>query len=395
MRILTLTNLFPNPYQPQRGVFNRQQLLELVRTHQVHVISPLAWTDELRSRRRAGARISADRQTTCHGIPVDHPRYLFPPKCFRGSYGHCFEASVRPTFERVLKQFEPELLYAPWAYPDGWAAVRLGHAAGLPVVIKVHGSDVLLSGRYPGRLRRTLEALQAADAIISVSEDLRQRMIEVGIDSSRIETIYDGVNQALFCPGSREAARTLLGIPTTAQVVLFVGNLVSIKGVDILIDAFAQLACDSPDRICYLIGHGPLGGSLQRHIDRLQLSSQIRLLGERAHAELPDWYRAADLFVLPSHSEGVPCVVLEAAACGTPIVASDVGGIPELRTWGELSLVAPGDVGALAGAMRRSLAALRPTTRVAGRVRSLAAAVGQIEACFSRVLDLSRQEVSP
>ena len=137
-------------------------------------------------------------------------------------------------------------------------------------------------------------------------------------------------------------------------MVLFVGNLVAVKGLESLIDACALL-CDRGARFrCCLIGIGPLRQSLLRQIASAGLERVIELLGPRALAELPDWYRAASVFVLPSRSEGIPNVILEALACGTPVVASRVGGIPEILN--ESSMVPPGDSEALADAIERVLA---------------------------------------
>src|SRR5207253_6931127 len=138
VRVLTLTNLYPNPFQPHRAVFNREQLRELARAHAVAVIAPIAWTDELAARWAGHPPLPRDRRVMCDGLAVDHPRYLFPPKVLRGSYGKFFRRSVRPSFERALREFRPDIVYTPWAYPDGWAAVELGRRSGLPVVVKVH-----------------------------------------------------------------------------------------------------------------------------------------------------------------------------------------------------------------------------------------------------------------
>src|SRR4051794_8091338 len=165
MRVLAMTNLYPNPYQPHRATFNRHQFRILGQRHPVRVIAPIAWTDELSARRGGAPALPDGRRVTFDELPVEHPRYIFPPKIARGWYGHFYLASVKGAFRRAVREFGPELVFAPWAYPDGWAAVRLGHAAGLPVVLQVHGSDVLLLDRQAARKKRTAEAVRAADGI--------------------------------------------------------------------------------------------------------------------------------------------------------------------------------------------------------------------------------------
>src|SRR4051812_6430434 len=142
MRILALTNLYPSPYHPMRAAFNRQQFRALARSHEMAVIAPIAWTDEWRMRRTGRAQLPDSRRLRRDDIEIEHPRYLFPPKVARGWYGHCFRRSVRPAFRRAVAELKPDVVLASWAYPDGWAAVRLAREAGLPVAIKVHGSDV-------------------------------------------------------------------------------------------------------------------------------------------------------------------------------------------------------------------------------------------------------------
>lgn len=355
MRILTLTNLYPNPYQPHRATFNRLQVRDLGKRHPVRVIAPIAWTDEFSARGRGGARLPEGRRVNHDALIVDHPRYIFTPKTLRGSYGWFYLESVRHTFARVLDEFRPDLIYTPWAYPDGWAAVKLGREAGLPVVIKVHGSDVLLLDEQPRRRGPTVEALREADAVIAVSRDLAERIVSMGVDPGRVHVVYDGVDLALFHPGPASEARARLGLDADTPTVLSVGNLVPVKAQHVLIDACAQLARDGERFVCYLIGQGPLRQTLGQRAANLGLGERFRMPGSVPHSRLPDWCRAADVFALSSYSEGVPNVLLESAACGTPFVASRVGGIPEITHMGPCQLVPAGDPGALAASLKKFL----------------------------------------
>ncbi|HZW30478.1 MAG TPA: glycosyltransferase family 4 protein [Isosphaeraceae bacterium] len=385
MRILTLTNLYPTPFHPTRATFNRQKIRLLARRHPLAVIAPILWPEELAARWRGAAPLPRDRRVTCDGITVDHPRYIYPPKVLRGWYGYCFRESVRRTFQRVLAEFRPDVVFAPWAYPDGWAAVQLGHRAGLPVVIQVHGSDILALSRCPRRSPGTVEALRQADGIVAVSHDLEERVVALGADPSRVRVVYDGIDSELFHPGSRDAARARMAreLPLHGPVVLFIGNLLPVKGLEVLIDAFARLAGQGVDFHGLLIGRGPLRSRLEARVRRLGLDGRVKLLGSRPHDQLPDWYRAADLFVLPSYSEGVPIVLLEAAACGTPFVASRVGGIPEIAHLGTSRLVPAGDAEALAEAIRAGLADGRRERLPHSPVRSHAEAVAELIDFFS------------
>jgi glycosyltransferase involved in cell wall biosynthesis len=356
VRVLTLTNLYPNPHQPTRGTFNRRYLSVLARRHEVQVIAPIAWVDELRARRAGKPKLPADRRVVHDGIIVDHPRYFYPPKVFRGSYGRCYELSVARIFDRVVDELSPDLVFAPWAYPDGWAATRLAKRYGLPVVIKCHGSDVLFLDQHPSRRRPTVEAVRSADGVVAVSRHLGDRLLELGVKSERMRVLIDGVDQEAFCPGPQNLARRLLGLAEGPPVLLFVGNLVPVKGVDVLISACGKLANMGVAHRLVVIGDGPLKAMLQRQAESLGLRETVQFFGAIGHEDLPNWFRAADAFVLPSRSEGVPSVLLEASACDTPWVASAVGGVPEIAELGRSRLVRPESADDLADAIRETLA---------------------------------------
>lgn len=387
MRILALTNLYPNPLQPHRGAFNRQQFRALAERHEVRVIAPIAWTDERSARRAGGAALPAERRVECDGLQVAHPRYLFTPKLLRGQYGKMFCWSIASAFQSAIKEFRPELVLAAWAYPDGWAAVELGHRAGLPVIVKVHGSDILTLAKTPGRERGTAEAMSKADAVIAVSQDLATKVTEMGADPANVSVVYDGIDASRFHPGPREEARRLLDVPVDEPMILFVGNLVPVKGVDVLIAACAKLKEAGRAFRCYLIGQGPLKATFEQQIAAASLTDQVTLVGPVLHAKLPDWFRAADVFVLPSHSEGVPCVLLEAAGCQTPFVASRVGGIPEIAHLNNGRLVPPGDPQLLSEAIADILDSAKPRDPKDAYKRSHDDAAREIEAVCQRVRD--------
>lgn len=354
MKILAFTNLYPNPYQPHRGTFNRQQFCALSRRHEVRVVSPIAWTDELVLRYRRGRALGSARREQVDGLTVDYPRYYFPPKILRRSYGACLLSSVRQTMESVVEEFRPDLIYAAWVYPDGWAAVRLGKRFGLPVVVKAHGSDVLQLAKVPQRRKGTISALRGADAVFCVSRDLADKVAQHNVQPERIHIVYDGVDRTRFFPGDRAEARRRLELPESRNI-LFVGNLVPVKSVETLIEACGRLKAQGSPVHCRIVGDGPLRSSLQADIDARGLSDWVKLVGPISHRDLGDWFRAADAFVLPSRSEGLPCVLLEAAACGTPFVASRVGGIPEIARETSSLLTTPGDAAELATSIDRIL----------------------------------------
>jgi glycosyltransferase involved in cell wall biosynthesis len=217
--------------------------------------------------------------------------------------------------------------------------------------VKIHGSDVRLVGDHTGRHQGTAEALRLADGVIAVSRDLADRAIELGAKSDWTSVIIDGVDRDLFSPGDMISARQHLGLRAGARHLLFVGNLHPVKGLDILVEACALLHERFGDWELHLVGEGEMREQLVQQVNRGGLSERVRFHGSQSHSDLPQWFRAASLFVLPSRSEGTPNVLLEAASCGTPFVASAVGGIPAISHLGRSILVPPVDPRALAEAI--------------------------------------------
>ena len=382
MRVLVLTNLYPTPLHPHRAPFNRHQLRLLSQRHAVQVIAPIAWTDEY-SGRRLGV-VSGQRSRQQDGLTVEHPRYWFPPKIARSWYGWCYWQSVKKTVRRTAQTFQPTILFAPWAYPDGWAAVKLGRELGLPVVIQVHGSDIKLLGDFPARRKQTAAAVCAADGVVAVSEDLAGCLVELGVPRGKIQVVIDGVDTTIFQPGSRTTARQIVNVQSNQTLVVFVGNLVPVKGLDILLAALAQLTKVRTSVLLAIIGAGPLRGTLEKQAAELGLAEQVRFVGSIPQTELPQWYRAADVFVLPSRSEGVPNVLLEASACDTPWIASNVGGIHEIAGRGRSRLVPPNDPTALATAIAEVLTTPPPPAVQPAKRRE--DAVVELEAFLEKVI---------
>ena len=183
---------------------------------------------------------------------------------------------------------------------------------------------------------------------------MSEKVADLGVDPGRVRVVHNGIDAGLFHPGPRGEARARLGLDPEEPIIVFVGALVEVKAVDVLIAACAKLLAAREPFSCYLIGTGPQRQSLEKQVKRLGLEAVVHFQGPRPHRQLPDWYRAANVAVLPSRSEGIPNVLLEAIACGTPFVATRVGGIPEIAHFGTGRLVPPGDPMALASALAAS-----------------------------------------
>jgi glycosyltransferase involved in cell wall biosynthesis len=384
MRILGVTNEFPTPHQPQRATFNREQFKALARDHAVRVIAPIAWTDEWTARRAGAAPLAAGRRSEIDGMLVEHPRVYAVPGMLRGLNGRFFRRSIRAAFRRALTDFRPDLVYATWAFPDGWAAVTLAKEAGLPAVLKVHGSDVLLLDHFPAKRRGTVEALRRADRVVAVSRDLAAKVVELGADPARVHLIYNGVDANVFRPGDRDEARSRLGLDAKRPTLIYIGNLLPVKGPDLLIEAAGRLTALGASFDLHIIGDGPMRAGLEQSAAAQGLADRVSFHGVVPHNQLPDWFRSADMLVLPSRSEGVPNVLLEAIACGTPFVACDVGGVSEVSHLGAGDLVAAENPAVLADTLSRRLNdPLRASPRAA---RSHLTAAAELTAVFEAAL---------
>lgn len=342
MRVWFLSSIFPQPYDPTRGIFCAHLCKALARKHAVQVIAPRSWLEAWRYRHQL-ARLSPGQDETWQELPVRRPIYYYPPKVCRATYGWWMEWSARATIRSLLAQTPPDCIVSYWAHPDGAVAVRAGKLAGVPTGIIVGGSDVLLLSREPWRRRCVQNALQAADAVVAVSEDLKSRVVELGVNAARAHVVRQGLDEELFYPADRQLARSSLGIAPTEPILIWVGRMAPVKGLDVLLAACARLKDREQAFHLYLIGDGPLRPSLASLAEKLGLGQRVSFVGTKSPAELPDWYRAADFTVLPSWSEGLPNVLRESVACGTPFIASRVGGIPEIADDRRDRLVPPGD----------------------------------------------------
>jgi teichuronic acid biosynthesis glycosyltransferase TuaC len=253
------------------------------------------------------------------------------------------------------------LLHAHCAYPDAVGVALAAAALGLPFVVTAHGSDInVYSGKVAVRPQLRW-ALRRAAAVIAVSRDIRQKILalEPSLGSRVVHIPCAAADPGVFGLRDQAQVRRRLDLDPAARVVVFAGELVPIKSLDTLIEAWGLLAHSGrladADRLI-LIGQGPLKRKLEELAQSLRVARLVRFVGEVPQEELSAWLTAASVFCLPSRNEGTPNVVIEALACGRPVVACAVGGIPELIGPSSGVLVAPGDAAALARGLSESLA---------------------------------------
>lgn len=337
LRILSFTTLFPNPGEPGRGTFVRSRLAALARRADLTVVAPV------NAGRRPGALREPIRRDDPAGFPVFHPRFAVLPGFLKSWDAALLHWETWPQIARAAAKAAPDLVDAHYAYPDGAAAARIADALRKPYVLTVRGSDLEVLARDPARRPAIERTLRRAGAVIAVSASLARRARELGAEPSRVHEIGNGVDLAAFAPSDRGAARRRLGLSPEEPAIVAVGRLDPIKGLDLAIEAMALLRRErsTPARL-HLVGEGPARHSLEALVRERGLESSVSFHGEVSPSSLASWYAAADVVTLLSHSEGCPNVVIEAIACGRPVVATNVGGVPELVRDGVTGLLIEG-----------------------------------------------------
>ncbi len=358
INLLTVTSLYPNQAMPTHGVFVENRLTQLVASSSValRVVAPVPWFPFRTARFGAYARFArVPAEELRHGIPISHPRYPVLPKLGMSLAPFSLYAALASHVGRLMRDGHNfDLIDSHYFYPDGVAATLLGRRFGRPVVITARGSDLNLIADYALPRRMIRWAAEHAAGLITVSRALEQRLLALGVAADKIRVLRNGVDLELFHPPGRAAARARLGLD--GPTLLSVGNLVANKGHDLVIRALASL----PEHRLLIAGTGPEAAALDALSRRLGVAQRVRLVGAVPHAELGQYYGAADALVLATEREGWPNVLLEAMACGTPVIATAVGGVPEIVAAPEAGLMLEErSAAAIAVAVGR-LAAARP-----------------------------------
>jgi glycosyltransferase involved in cell wall biosynthesis len=359
--LVVFSSLFPSAQEPLAGVFIRERMFRVGRELPITVISPQPWfpLQSLVRLFRAGYRPDRPRRETMSGIDVLRPRFLSVPGVLRRFDGLSMALGAWRTVRQLKSEGRADVIDAHFAYPDGYAASRLGRWLGLPFTVTLRGTEPRHAADAALR-PRLVNALHAAARVFAVSGSLREFAIGLGASPERTQVVGNGVDLQEFRPIDRAEARAQLGLPTDAQVLVTVGGLVERKGFHRVIDCLPGLLAAHP-QLHYLIvgGPGPEGNCssmLRDRVEALGLAERVHFVGPLPPQELRLPLSAADVFVLASSNEGWANVLLEAMACGLPVVATDVGGSAEVVARDDLGIVVPfGDAAALQGALDRAL----------------------------------------
>ncbi len=348
MKVLTFSSLWPNAVQPLHGLFVRERTKALSTLCSVKVVAPVPWflpIDWFGQKYYRYTRIPAyEKQET---LDIFHPRYLVLPKIMKWSDGLLMSASLRNGIACLRQEFPFDLIDAHWAYPDGYAASDIARGMGIPYTLTVRGSDLTAFATSRSRRGFILRALKNAQRVICVAPSLQELVIALGIKPEKTVVIENGIDRNKFHPISQDEARDYLQLPRSDKIILSVGHLGELKGFHLLIEAVRnlQLLMESQTMGLKLliVGEDSEWDSyrevLVRKIAEYKLQDRVCLVGPKSPEQLHYWYAAADVFCLASSREGCPNVVLESLACGTPVIATAVGAIPEILSSPELGIL--------------------------------------------------------
>ena len=387
MRIAVLTQYFPSSAQPWQGNSAYQTVRLLAQQHDLRVFFPESrYPRPLTPRSRTHGALDPAWQPP--GVPTDYLPYTALPFLSRPLNGW----SIARRLLAPIRAFAPDILLSYVIYPDGYAATQIARTLGIPAVLTAIGSDL---NRIPGRLveRRTRTALRDAAIVTTVSADLARTAIALGAPPERTRALLNGCDPAVFHPRDRIAARAELGAELadpTAPLLLYVGRMDIRKGLRELIDAAATLRAPHPTLHTYLVGDGPDQPDLAALAARHNLTGRVHFIPATRGPRVATWMAAADAVTLPSYNEGCPNVVVEALACGRPVVATRVGGIPELLDDTSGRLVPPHDPAALARALDDVLTQPWDAIALAGRhTRTWANVAADLDAILASAVQTS------
>jgi glycosyltransferase involved in cell wall biosynthesis len=341
LRIAVVTQYFPSSAEPWQGRSAYETLRVIARKADVQVFySNASYPSFLRSRNK---RFTLDHSWNPPDVKTNYYDYPALPLLTRPINGGMAARVLLPH----VSAFTPDLIFSCVLYPHGYTGLRIARALSVPAVAMGIGSDINRIGDAISAMQ-TRKVLKNSDFIVTVCDDLRKKAVAMGARPDKALAILNGCDLGTFHVRDRLEARKSLGIDPTCQAVVYIGRMDLRKGLRELVEAAVMVQARRPNLQIYLVGDGPDRSIIQGAIGDGNASNFIHVLPSCAFDEVAEWMAAADAVALPSYMEGCPNVVLEALACGRPVVATSVGGIPEIMNDTCGCLVPPQNAEALA-----------------------------------------------
>ena len=358
MRIVSLSCVYPAPGREEFGSFVRFRLKALARYAQIKVLSPVGVLDYSHPSGSYVGNRGVPPRLDDGELEVFYPRWIYPPGG-ASINGRLLAALLMSRVKRLHRAFPFQLIDAHFGYPDGIAASLLGRRLGIPYAITFRGNETM-HAENSGIRAALARAVAGAARIIVLSKPLRDLALSLGADESNVKMIPNGIDAAVFHPRSREEMRRKLGLDPARRIVLSAGYLIERKGHHRVAEALAAIHKQSGP-VDLLIAGGPgreghYEGQIRAAVARSGMTDSVRFLGRLPADSVAEYMCAADLLCLASSREGWPNVLHEAMACGTPVVATAVGSVPEMVPSAGYGLVVPaGSEPALQNALLEAL----------------------------------------
>jgi glycosyltransferase involved in cell wall biosynthesis len=360
MRLIVCSSIFPNPVEPNKGIYVYKTVRAMAERADVAVLAAVPYFPKALPVAQYARYSQVPADAVVDGVRIRHPRVLVTPKIGRPLYGLSYAAGLLRPMSRLIKAGRPQALLAFWAYPDGFATVVLARLFRLPVFVGARGGDVNDVDQYFGRRRMVAWTFRHSDGALAVSRALGSAIVDLGVDPAKVKVVPNGLDDAFLSQvaGCAESGPERHAEPT----VLYCGRLSAEKDPGALLEAFRILLARRPEARLVYVGDGPLRPRIEQLAAAWNIADRVEIEGEIRHDQIAGRMRRADVLCLPSLTEGYPNVLLEALACGLPIVATDVGGVSEIVTDESLGiLVNPGNPDELARALDAALS--RPWDR--------------------------------
>jgi glycosyltransferase involved in cell wall biosynthesis len=336
MKLLTISTLFPNSKEAKHGIFVETRLKHLVQKYpdiEHTVIAPVPWfpfESSLFPQYSKYAKVPA--KEIRNGVTVYHPRYLVIPKVGMTLTPHTLAFAIERQLNLLINEGQRfDLIDGHYYYPDGVAIEKVAKKFNLPFTVTARGTDINLIPAYEKPKQQIIKVMNNADHNLAVCEALRQEMISIGAAEQSVTTLRNGVDLSLFSFHTEDQQlelRKKLDLPVGVPVLMSVGFLIERKGHHLIINTLV----DHPTAYLVIAGSGPDLNKLQQLASDLKVATRVIFVGSLSQADLSNYYGAADALILASSREGWANVLLEAMSSGTPVVATNVWGTPEVVT---------------------------------------------------------------
>ena len=388
MKVISICHMFPNRAWPNKGIFVKERLKALSRMINNTIVAPIPYFPFLSLARKYKGLDYIPLLEDYDTLSVYHPRYFMIPKYFKCMDGQLYYCALHPFISQMIKNYNFEILDFHWVYPDAFAGLKWAREFGKKIVVTIRGNESICYLEKSLRKRMVINTLKSVDHIIAVSNDMKEKVVqEYGVERKKVTVIPNGIDPKKFFRTNKLDAQKQCGLELGSKYILALSRLSPEKGLDSLIKAF--LGVSRQDTTLLIVGDGPLKSKLEEMVKDLGISKKVLFFGAVPHDETVKWYNAADVFCLPSLWEGCPNVVIESLASGTPVVASNVGGIPDLIPNDSYGILVPaGDPVSLARALDDALNKEWDREKIAkfGSRNTWDHVAGQIIEVFEKVL---------